>query len=233
MENYRTGKLIEALRKEKGLTQGELAKAVGVSKQAVSNWERGTRFPDVVLIEDLSHELGVSPTELIKGEIMENNSVDKNDVSELVCRALKAQRKELGYRWRLITLILVSLTAMLCLGAGYAFWFDRAIIVNFRAFGAFFPSLVAAMFGAAVRYFSSDREAFYKTALAAMAVWIIFETVAAIGFTRDAVEIIGIIEAASQGAWFTLCGLVGAWTTHGIMLLISVLDKKGSNKGAR
>lgn len=223
MENYRTGKLIEELRKKKGLTQSELAKAVGVSKQAVSNWERGTRFPDVVLIEDLSRELGVSPTELIKGEIMENNSVDKNDVSELVCQALKAQRKELGYRWRLITLMLISLTAMLCLGAGYAFWFDRVIIVNFSAFRAFFPSLVAAVFGAAVRYFSSDREAFYKTALAAMAVWIVFETVTAIGFTR---EIIGIISAASNGAWFTLCGLVGAWTTHGIMLLIDCFKSK-------
>lgn len=77
MENYRTGKLIEELRKKKGLTQIKLAKAAGVSKQAVSNWERGTRFPDVVLIEDLSRKLGVSSTKLIKGEIMENNSIDK------------------------------------------------------------------------------------------------------------------------------------------------------------
>lgn len=143
-----------------------------------------------------------------------------------MCQALKSQRKELVYRWRLITLMLISLTAMLCLGAGYAFWFDRAIIVNFRAFRAFFPSLVAAVFGAAVRYFSRDRETFYKTALAAMAVWIVLETVTAIGFTHDAIEIIGIISAASKGAWFTLCGLVGAWITHGIMLLIDCFKSK-------
>lgn len=41
MEVNKTGMLIEQMRKEKSMTQAELADAVGVSKQAVSNWERG------------------------------------------------------------------------------------------------------------------------------------------------------------------------------------------------
>ena len=41
MEMNKTGRLIEQLRKEKCMTQSDLAAAVGVSKQAVSNWERG------------------------------------------------------------------------------------------------------------------------------------------------------------------------------------------------
>ena len=41
----KTGRLIEQMRREKNMTQAELADAVGVSKQAVSNWERGKRFP--------------------------------------------------------------------------------------------------------------------------------------------------------------------------------------------
>lgn len=40
----KTGRLIEQMRREKNMTQAELADAVGVSKQAVSNWERGKRF---------------------------------------------------------------------------------------------------------------------------------------------------------------------------------------------
>ncbi len=68
MEINKTGRLIEQMRREKNMTQAELADAVGVSKQAVSNWERGKRFPDVSLIESLSETLGVSAAELIKGE---------------------------------------------------------------------------------------------------------------------------------------------------------------------
>lgn len=41
MEVNKTGMLIEQMRREKNMTQAELADAVGVSKQAVSNWERG------------------------------------------------------------------------------------------------------------------------------------------------------------------------------------------------
>ena len=41
MEMNKTGRLIEQMRKEKNMTQADLADAVGVSKQAVSNWERG------------------------------------------------------------------------------------------------------------------------------------------------------------------------------------------------
>ena len=41
MEMDKTGRLIERMRREKNITQAELADAVGISKQAVSNWERG------------------------------------------------------------------------------------------------------------------------------------------------------------------------------------------------
>ena len=63
MEMNKTGRLIEQLRKEKCMTQSDLAAAVGVSKQAVSNWECGKRFPDVSLIEALTEALGVSAAE--------------------------------------------------------------------------------------------------------------------------------------------------------------------------
>ena len=58
MEMNKTGSLIEQLRKEKSMTQSDLAAAVGVSKQAVSNWECGKRFPDVSLIEALTEARG-------------------------------------------------------------------------------------------------------------------------------------------------------------------------------
>ena len=54
------GRRIAAYRKEKGMTQMGLANQLGVSYQAVSNWERGESMPDISKLEDLSKELGAS-----------------------------------------------------------------------------------------------------------------------------------------------------------------------------
>ena len=81
MEMNKTGRLIERMRREKNMTQAELADAVGVSKQAVSNWERGKRLPDVSLIESLSETLGVRAAELIKGERIQKSSIEEPEVT--------------------------------------------------------------------------------------------------------------------------------------------------------
>jgi len=54
------GRRIATYRKEKGVTQMGLANQLGVSYQAVSNWERGESMPDIAKLEDLSKELGAS-----------------------------------------------------------------------------------------------------------------------------------------------------------------------------
>lgn len=48
MNNEATGVLIRTLRKEKKLTQKELAQRLNVTDRAVSKWERGPRFPELV-----------------------------------------------------------------------------------------------------------------------------------------------------------------------------------------
>ena len=59
------GRRIAAYRKEKGMTQMGLANQLGVSYQAVSNWERGESMPDISKLEDLSKELGASIDEIL------------------------------------------------------------------------------------------------------------------------------------------------------------------------
>ena len=51
-------------RKALGLSQEELAAQIGVSRQAVSKWERGLCAPDISLLESLAETLGVSILEL-------------------------------------------------------------------------------------------------------------------------------------------------------------------------
>lgn len=68
MDAMKTGALIVQARKDKGLTQRELAERIYVSVQAVSKWELGKNFPDLSLMEPLAEELGLTVSELLAGE---------------------------------------------------------------------------------------------------------------------------------------------------------------------
>lgn len=68
MDTEKMGALIAKMRKEKGLTQKELALQLHVTDRAVSKWERGICCPDISLLEDLANILGVSISSLLNGE---------------------------------------------------------------------------------------------------------------------------------------------------------------------
>ncbi|WP_270526539.1 helix-turn-helix transcriptional regulator [Longibaculum muris] len=56
------------LRKQKGLSQEELAYQLGISRQSVSKWESGTSVPELERLVEISELYGVSLDELVKGE---------------------------------------------------------------------------------------------------------------------------------------------------------------------
>lgn len=69
MDLSKTGKFIASLRKEKGLTQKEVAEKLGISPKAVSKWETGKGFPDISLISSLSTVFSVDISKLLDGEM--------------------------------------------------------------------------------------------------------------------------------------------------------------------
>jgi len=62
------GKRISNLRKEKGITQEDLAERLGVTPQAVSKWENDISYPDITLLPRLAEILVVTVDELLSGE---------------------------------------------------------------------------------------------------------------------------------------------------------------------
>ena len=62
------GNFISACRKEKGLTQAQLAEKLNITNRAVSKWETGKSIPDAAIMLDLCKILGVSANELLSGE---------------------------------------------------------------------------------------------------------------------------------------------------------------------
>ena len=69
MDARNTGTLIRALREERGLTQRQLADALGVTDKAVSKWERGGGCPDIELLPGLSERLGTPVETLLDGRL--------------------------------------------------------------------------------------------------------------------------------------------------------------------
>ena len=68
MNQEKTGAFIAELRKEKGLTQAQLAERFGLSNKAVSKWETGKSLPDASIMIDLCDFLGITVNELLSGE---------------------------------------------------------------------------------------------------------------------------------------------------------------------
>ncbi len=76
MDLSKIGKLIKEKRKEKSLTQEELASKLSISDKAVSKWERGLSLPDISLLIPLSEILDISLYELLSGEKTKEEKVD-------------------------------------------------------------------------------------------------------------------------------------------------------------
>ncbi len=82
MDCSKVGKLILSLRKEKQMTQKDLAEAIGISDKTVSKWERGLGCPDVSLLGDLSRILGVNIEKILLGDL-EPNDVDGGNMKRI------------------------------------------------------------------------------------------------------------------------------------------------------
>ena len=63
---------LQNLRKQKGLTQEELAETLYVSQTAISKWETGHGFPDVSTLSALADILGVSEKTILSGTLKQN-----------------------------------------------------------------------------------------------------------------------------------------------------------------
>ena len=69
MNQENIGKFIAELRKEKNMTQQELADKLMITDRAISHWENGRRLPDISLLKSLSEIFEVSITEILNGNI--------------------------------------------------------------------------------------------------------------------------------------------------------------------
>lgn len=115
MNQEKIGKFIAKCRKEKNLTQQELADRLNITDRAVSNWENGRRMPDVSFYKELCEILDISINDLLNGEkINKDKIVQKSE--EAIISALESN-KRIKTKSKLVIggLILLSIILLLLL----------------------------------------------------------------------------------------------------------------------
>ena len=114
------GETIASLRKEKGMTQKELAEKMSVTDKAVSKWERDLSCPDINSVPHLADVLGVSVEELMNAS--SENRREKNQVDKILGTVLKAVPLAQGVAVLALSVLgeLTWETAAVCLGIGVA-----------------------------------------------------------------------------------------------------------------
>ena len=152
------GSFLAQLRKEKGMTQKELAANLYVSDKAVSKWERGLSVPDISLLVPLAELLNVTVTELLEGHYTEEEQrFTREETEDLIRKALtfsvepverRQERNRKNMQVYLVCCILALLILSVIFGVTYGaysmFWmtetlpryYDENHICNF-AQGAF------------------------------------------------------------------------------------------------
>ena len=135
MDQEKVGKFIAKLRKEQKLTQAELGEKLSVSDKTVSKWERGTRAPDISLLNDLSKILGVTTTELLNGNRISNITNEKIDniTFESIKYYTKLNKKIIIRRFYFIIIVILLIFLSILLSIFFSNNYDNCYVYTIES----------------------------------------------------------------------------------------------------
>ncbi len=128
MDQVKIGKFIAECRKNKKLTQAQLAEKLNITDRAISKWETGKGMPDSSIMLDLCRELEITVNELLSGEVIKMNEYNKKAEENLL--EMKKQKEESDKRLLTIEIVMGVITMVMYLAlvmiADYVQMPDRA-----------------------------------------------------------------------------------------------------------
>jgi len=160
IDRAKFGAFVSELRKEKGITQKELAEKLCISDKAISKWETGNAIPDVTLLVPLAEILGVSTTELLECRRIEQpESMGKEDTDNLVKKVIELSEDRYSYKSKkkiIIYLVcaFISVVGMFCL---YLLQKDVALLQTIDITPVYMIAAFAIGFGAYFWIFMKER----------------------------------------------------------------------------
>lgn len=114
MDQIKIGKFIAQIRKERNMTQLDLANMLGVTDRAISKWENGRGMPEISLIKPLCDALSISVNELFSGERISNEQLT-DKAEENIVNTLTYSRNKLIKTKVIFIFILASIAFVLTL----------------------------------------------------------------------------------------------------------------------
>ena len=108
MNQEKIGKFIASLRKEKNMTQENLANKLGITDGAISKWENGRGLPDLSLIKPLCDELDISINELLSGEKIETKDY-QDKLEETLLNTINYTDKKINKTKKIFKISILSL----------------------------------------------------------------------------------------------------------------------------
>lgn len=120
MDQKKIGRLIYEMRKQKNLTQFELANKLGVTDRAISHWENGRRMPDLSLIKPLCDELEITVNDLLSGEIVDKEHRQEK-YEENILNTLKILEKKTKQQLQDKRILTIAIVILFVIGTFFSY----------------------------------------------------------------------------------------------------------------
>ena len=135
MNQEQIGKFIASCRKQKNITQQELAEKLGVSDRTIGNWENGRNMPDLSLFKPLCKELDISLNDFLSGEVVSKGEYQER-LEENIINTIDYTSKKIKDRNHLIGLILIIFGVLIAVSAVAIFPSESSWGSIYSVFGA-------------------------------------------------------------------------------------------------
>lgn len=135
MNQEKIGKFIASCRKQKNITQQELAEKLGVSDRTIGNWENGRNMPDLSLFKPLCKELDISLNDFLSGEVVTEKEYQER-LEENIINTIDYTSKKIKDRNNFIGLILIIFGVLIAVTAVAIFPSESSWGSIYSVFGA-------------------------------------------------------------------------------------------------
>lgn len=214
MDQLKIGRFLKELRREKNITQEQLAEKMGVTARTVSRWETGSNMPDLSLLIELADFYGAEISEILDGERKVKNDMDK-ELKETMLKAADYEKEQHKIFTRNICAIFIAgfmlFTVYLAMSAMEIPGFDDSIYAGFMIGFSYGTVILGVLYALGIIDRLYKRQ--YKNTKPVSKVFIAVSSLTALGFAAlTAVSIKTYGTDYEKAPYYAICAIASLGT---------------------